>query len=258
MNPTEPKQSRQVDDLSVEIHHTLDAMAEAAAQEAHRHLRTVLSQQEQASVIMASAASQVKFLEVLTGLDGIDWSRVTLFHMDEYLGIGPDHPASFRRFLREQVAQRVHPRAFHEIRGEADLPLDECRRYAGLLEAQPIDLCCLGIGENGHIAFNDPPVANFEDPDPIKLVKLDEACRMQQVGEGAFSALDAVPRYAYTLSVPALCAARRMVCVVPERRKAKAVQATLQGPIATACPASFLRRQKHATLYLDSDSASRL
>ena len=130
----------------------------------------------------------------------------------------------------------------------------ECDRYGGLLAAQPIDLCCLGIGENGHVAFNDPPVADFEDDRLMKLVKLDEACRRQQVGEGAFPSLGAVPEYAYTLTVPALCGARRMICVVPERRKAVAVRDTLTGPISTACPASVLRRQNHAVLFLDRDS----
>jgi glucosamine-6-phosphate deaminase len=191
-------------------------------------------------------------------LPGLDWSRIALFHMDEYLGIADTHPASFRRFLRERVEQRVRPRVFHYLRGEADEPLTECERYAGLLGAQPLDLCCLGIGENGHLAFNDPPVADFSDPRTVKLVKLDEPCRRQQVGEGAFPDLAAVPPYAFTLTVPALCAAAKLIGVVPERRKAPAVKAALEGPIQTACPASILRLQTQATLYLDTDSASRL
>jgi glucosamine-6-phosphate deaminase len=247
-----------VDVLPVEIYATRDALAVAAAETAALCLRECLARQNEARVILASAASQVRFLEYLTALDGIDWTRVTLFHMDEYLGIASDHPASFRRFLRERVELRVRLKAFHYIAGEADQPLTECDRYAALLCVQPIDLCCLGIGENGHIAFNDPPVADFEDPRVIKLVKLDEPCRRQQVGEGAFPDLDAVPRYAYTLTVPALCAARRLIGVVPERRKAEAVRHALTGPITTACPASILRRQAHATLFLDADSASLL
>jgi glucosamine-6-phosphate deaminase len=178
--------------------------------------------------------------------------------MDEYLGIDAEHPASFRRFLREHVIRKVNPRTVHYVQGDAAEPLTECDRYTALLREQPVDVCCLGIGENGHLAFNDPPVADFRDPRTVKLVQLDEACRRQQVGEGAFPQLDAVPRYAYTLTIPALGAARRMICVVPERRKAGAVHAALRGPVSSACPASFLRQQPHCTLYLDYDSASLL
>jgi len=211
-----------------------------------------------ARVIFAAANSQVQSLDALAALEGIDWGRVTMFHMDEYLGIAAGHPASFRRFLRERVESRMRPAQFHWICGETDLPLDECGRYAALLAAQPVDLCLLGIGENGHIAFNDPPVANFADPHAMKLVKLDEASRRQQVGEGHFPDLTAVPQYAFTLTIPALCAARRMLCIVPERRKAVATRDALRGPIDTACPASILRRQAHCTLYLDAESASLL
>jgi glucosamine-6-phosphate deaminase len=244
-----------VDALEVKVGDSLEAMAVSAADDAAQWLRGILSRQVGAAVILASAASQVVFLEKLVATEGIEWSRVTLFHMDEYLGIAEDHPASFRKFLRERVAARVQPRAFHEVRGESDQPIAECDRYEALLRGQPIDLCCLGIGENGHVAFNDPPVADFEDARWVKLVKLDEACRRQQVGEGAFPTLGAVPEYAFTLTVPALCSARRMICVVPERRKAEAVRRTLTGPINTLCPASALRRQRQAILYLDRESA---
>lgn len=244
-----------VDALEVRVSETLEAMARAAAVDASHVLRSTLARQAGAAVILASAASQVVFLEQLVAAEGIEWSRVTLFHMDEYLGIAENHPASFRKFLRERVAARVRPKAFHEVRGESAQPIAECDRYEALLRAQAIDLCCLGIGENGHIAFNDPPVADFEDLRWVKLVKLDEACRRQQVGEGAFPALGAVPEYAYTLTVPALCSARRMICVVPEQRKAEAVRRTLGGPIETRCPASVLRRQSQAVLYLDRDSS---
>jgi glucosamine-6-phosphate deaminase len=247
--------STKVDALEVEVYDALESMARAAADEAADVVRRTLAKQEGAAVILASAASQVEFLKHWVAAEGVDWSRVTLFHMDEYLGIDVDHPASFRRFLRERVEARVHPREFHCLRGESDQPIAECDRYTALLRAQPIDLCCLGIGENGHVAFNDPPVADFEDERWVKLVKLDEACRQQQVGEGAFPTMASVPEYALTLTVPALCAARRMICVVPERRKAEAVRRTLTGPIATSCPASVLRRQAHARLYLDRESA---
>ena len=178
--------------------------------------------------------------------------------MDEYLGIDANHPASFRRYMRERVESRVHPKVFHYLAGDAPLPLDECERYTTLLKAQPIDLCCLGIGENGHLAFNDPPVANFQDRHLVKLVQLDLACREQQVNEGHFPGIAAVPQYAFTLTIPALCSARRMLCVAPEKRKANAVREALCGPVETACPASWLRTQGHATLFLDTDSASLL
>jgi glucosamine-6-phosphate deaminase len=247
-----------VNDLAVEVYASQELMAEAAAKAAAAWLVEVVGHRGEARVILASAASQVRFLERLIEEPGVDWSHVTCFHMDEYLGIDAAHPASFRKFLQERLVDRVHPRQFHTLAGEADEPLKECERYAALIGSAPIDLCVLGIGENGHVAFNDPPVADFDDPRIVKLVKLDEACRRQQVGEGAFPALAVVPRFAYTLTVPALCGARKMICVVPEQRKARAVHDALKGPVETACPASVLRRQAHATLYLDSDSASLL
>lgn len=246
------------DALSVRVHATGDALAGDAAVEARDILSEAIRANGNASMILAAANSQVAALRELVRLGGVDWGRVTMFHMDEYLGIDAGHSASFRRFLRERVEEPLRPRAFHYIAGDCDQPLDECRRYAALLAAQRIDLCLLGIGENGHIAFNDPPVADFADPDVIKLVRLDQACRQQQVGEGHFPNLAAVPQYAFTLTIPALCAVRRMLCIVPERRKAVAVRAALEGPVETACPASFLRRQGHCTLFLDAESASLL
>lgn len=256
--PAAASRTFQVDALEVRIYPDQPAMAAAAAHVAAAFLREALTRHGEARAILASATSQIQFLAALTAAPDLDWSRVTLFHMDEYLGIRPDHPASFRRFLREHVAAKIQPQALHLIAGDAPQPLQEIARYTALLEAAPVDLCCLGIGENGHLAFNDPPVADFDDPHPVKLVELDEACRRQQVGEGCFPSLDAVPRYAYTLTLPTLCRAARLVCVVPERRKAAAVRETLYGPIHTACPASILRRQPHATLFLDAESAALL
>jgi glucosamine-6-phosphate deaminase len=247
-----------VDSLTVHVWARHEDLAADAARMAHKHLRHTLGAQGQARAILASATSQVKFLEALTSLPGLDWSRITLFHMDEYLGIRGDHPASFCRFMRERVESRVRPRVFHYLNGDAWQPIQECERYSSLVREETIDLCCLGIGENGHLAFNDPPVADFDDPLTVKLVKLDQACRLQQVGEGAFPNLEAVPPYAFTLTIPALCSARKLIGIVPERRKAGAVQAALHGPIHPACPASILRRQAHATLFLDADSASLL
>lgn len=253
-----PSKTFTADALPVRVYASQADLARDAAEAVRQYMQQVIREHGRAFAILASAASQEKFLDALTALDGIEWSKITLFHMDEYLGITRDHPASFRRFLRERVEQRVHPHAFHCIEGEAQEPLKEIARYASLLKAHPIDLCCLGIGENGHIAFNDPPVADFHDPQVIKLVQLDLKCRQQQVGEGAFPNLDAVPKFAYTLTIPELCAAKKMVCIVPERRKAEAVRDALKGPITTACPASILRKHSQCTLYLDADSASLL
>ncbi len=253
-----PLRTFRADELEVRIYADQPALAAAAAQAAADCLRAALARRGEARAILASATSQIQFLAALTAAPEVDWSQVTLFHMDEYLGIAPEHPASFRRFLREHVAARIRPRALHLMAGDALEPLREIARYTALLNEAPVDLCCLGIGENGHLAFNDPPVADFHDPHVMKLVALDEACRRQQVGEGCFPTLEAVPRYAYTLTVPALCRAGRVIGVVPERRKARAVREALLGPIRETCPASILRRQPHATLFLDADSASLL
>jgi len=247
-----------VDSLEVRVFATQADLAQAAASEAQAVLQEAITRAGGAAVIFAAANSQNQFLAALVALGGVDWGKVTMFHMDEYLGLDSRHPASFRRFLRERVEQTVRPKAFHCIEGEAMQPLAECERYASLLAAQPIDLCLLGIGENGHLAFNDPPVAEFADRHCVKLVKLDEACREQQVGEGHFPTLAHVPQYALTLTIPALCAARRMLCITPERRKAQAVRDALLGPVRPACPASWLRRQAHCTLFLDAESASLL
>lgn len=258
-----------VDSLAVEVYADESALAEAAAGNAAGFLREVLGRQGRAAVILASATSQVKFLEALAlgtahATEGaLDWSRVMLFHMDEYLGIGAEHPASFRRFMREQVEEKIRARQgpgprVHYLGGDALLPMDECERYGGLLRGQAIDLCCLGIGENGHLAFNDPPVADFEETRAVTIVKLDEACRRQQVGEGHFRNLEAVPQYALTLTIPMLCSAKRVLGIVPERRKAQAVRDALKGPITTGCPASILRKHAQATLFLDKESASLL
>ncbi|MBI3417587.1 MAG: glucosamine-6-phosphate deaminase [Verrucomicrobia bacterium] len=253
-----PVKSFQVDALPVRVYASRADLARDAAREVHEFLRARIADQGQARVILATGNSQMQFLENLIALGGIDWSRVTLFHMDEYLGLAADHSASFRRYMRERVESRVKPKVFHYLEGDAAQPIDECDRYTLLLREAPIDLCCLGVGENGHLAFNDPPVADLADPRFVKIVQLDLACRQQQVGEGHFPNIPAVPQYALTLTIPALCAAKQMICIAPEKRKANAVKAALQGPISNACPASVLRRQPHATLLLDVDSASLL
>lgn len=251
-----------VDELTVQIHPTLASLASTAARAAADVLQAALDKNGKASVIFATANSQVAFLDALISGQGtrwnIDWSKVTMFHMDEYLGLPVTHPASFRHYMMKNVEPRLNPQAFHYLEGDALEPLDAIHTYAELLATHAPDLCCLGIGENGHIAFNDPPVADFNDPHPIKIVKLDDACRMQQVGEGHFPNFDAVPPYALTLTIPTLCNAKHMLAIVPETRKAQAVLDTLTGPISTACPGSYLRTQAHCTLFLDAESASLL
>ena len=255
---TGPIKTFTVDSLRVRVYATQEQLVHDVAREVQNYLVETVLAQRSAAAILATGNSQVKFLEQLVRLGGVDWSKITLFHMDEYLGISADHPASFRRYMRERVEGRLKPRIFHYLEGDAPEPLDECERYTRLLRAQPVNLCCLGIGENGHLAFNDPPVAHFDDRRTVKLVKLDDPCKLQQVNEGHFPSLDAVPPYAFTLTIPALCSAKKVVCIAPEKRKAQAVKDALRGPINTACPASFLRKQAHATLLLDAESASLL
>jgi glucosamine-6-phosphate deaminase len=250
--------SFQVDNLRVRIFPTTADLAMAAADDAAEVLRSAIAEHGRARAIIGTGNSQDAFLNRLTQLPGIDWYAVEFFHMDEYLGMSMSHSASFRRYLKERVDDVVHPAVSHYLEGDAMEPLKAIRQYAAELESAPVDICCLGIGENGHIAFNDPAVADFEDPEPLKIIKLDEKCRRQQVGEGHFPDLKAVPIYAITLTIPTLCKAGRVIAVVPERRKAEAVKATIEGPIETACPASFLRCQSNASLYLDADSASLL
>lgn len=247
-----------VDSLRVRVYANQEHLVQEVAREVQSYFQETINAHGSAAAIMATGNSQIQFLDQLVRLGGVDWSKVTLFHMDEYLGIGADHPASFRHYMRERVENRVHPRAFHYLEGDSLQPIKECERYSQLLRSQRIDLCCLGIGENGHVAFNDPPVADFKDARSVKIVQLDQPCRQQQVNEGHFPDLQSVPQFALTLTIPALCAAKKMICIAPEKRKAQAVKNTLQGPISTACPASILRQQAHATLLLDADSASLL
>lgn len=244
--------------LSVRAMPTTAAMAEAAARDAAEILKAAIEKRGRARAIVGTGSSQDRFLERLVSWPEINWSRVEFFHMDEYLGMSMEHTASFRRYLKQNVADVVQPAAAHYLEGDAMEPLKAMHQYAAALDSAPIDVCCLGIGENGHIAFNDPDVADFDDPETLKIVKLDEKCRQQQVGEGHFPDINAVPTYAITLTVPTLCRAEKLIIVVPDRRKAEAVKAALEDPVGTTCPASHLRTQSHATLYLDADSAALL
>ncbi|MGH9016743.1 MAG: glucosamine-6-phosphate deaminase [Acidimicrobiales bacterium] len=250
--------NRVVGRMTVSVHPDEEDLARAAAAAAAGVLRRAVQQRGVAHAMFATGNSQLAFIDRLVhGTTDVPWSDTVVFHMDEYVGVGPDHPAGFQHWIRERIAGPTGPRAAHFLDGLAE-PEGECRRYAGLLAAHPLDLCCLGIGENGHLAFNDPPVADFDDPRAVKVVELDVDCRRQQVDEGHFGALADVPTHAVTVTIPALLAARQVLAVVPETRKAGPVARALNGPVSTACPASVLRTHEHVTLYLDQGSASGL
>jgi glucosamine-6-phosphate deaminase len=256
MTATSGSFDRSFDALRVRAFATEQEMAAAAAGDAASVVHDAIAARGVANVMFATGNSQLAFIAALVASDGVDWSRLVAFHMDEYVGVGPDQPVSFAGYIRDRIVDVVHPKAAHYVDGVAPDADAECRRYATLLRENPLDLCCMGIGENGHLAFNDPPVADFDDPLDVKVVELDGACRRQQVGEGHFPTVADVPTHAITVTIPALLRARRVLVIAPEARKAEPVRAALTGPISTACPASILRRQAHATLYLDGDSAA--
>jgi glucosamine-6-phosphate deaminase len=233
-----------------------DELSVVAAEHAASHLRAVLGSGHDARILVATGASQLGFLGKLAALPGIEWSRVTVFHLDEYVGLPADHPAGFRRYVKERFTDLVHPRETVLIDGQAD-PAAECRRVGALLQAQPIDAAFVGIGENGHLAFNDPP-ADFETHEPYLVVSLDPACRRQQVAEGWFTELSEVPTQAISISIFQLLAARKIQCVVPGPRKAAAVHACLDGEISPLYPASILRTHPQVDMYLDRESAALL
>jgi glucosamine-6-phosphate deaminase len=233
------------------------ALGRAAAEEAASLLKDAIARRGQAQVVAATGASQFEFLEALTGTPGIDWKKTVFFHLDEYVGLADTHPASFRRYLRERIVDRVRPGAFHFIMGDAADPAAECRRLGALIRDRPIDVAFVGIGENGHLAFNDPP-ADFETREPYLVVELDEACRRQQLGEGWFETLEDVPRRAISMSVAQILRCQRIVCVVPDARKARAVRDSVRGGVSPLRPASALQQHEATTVYLDPDSAALL
>ena len=250
-----PISTHTVDRLTVEVHEDARALARRAASLAADAIGRAVAARGVAHAMFATGNSQLRFVEALVADPEVPWHDVVVFHMDEYVGVGPDHPAGFRRWIRERIVEPTGPRQAHYLDGLAD-PGEECDRYAALLRAYPLDLCCLGIGENGHLAFNDPPVADFEDPLDVKVVELDPACRAQQVHEGHFPTIDAVPARAMTVTVPALLRAGQVLAVVPEARKAEPVRRALEDPVSAACPASALRRRDNAVLLLDGESAA--
>lgn len=246
--------------LRCEIYPDREAMGRAAAAAVAAALRSALAKKDIVRFIVATGTSQDAYVASLVRDHPLPWDRIECFHMDEYVGVSADHPASFRRYLRERIAEAVRPppRAVHYVQGDAADVKAECARYAALLAAAPVDVVSLGIGENGHIAFNDPPVADFNDRAAVKVVALDEGCKRQQVGEGHFPNLDAVPKHAITLTIPTLMRVKALFAIVPDARKAEAVRNALEGPVATRCPASILRQHPSARLFLDVSAAGLL
>ena len=231
-------------------------MAKVAAEEAASILREAIQKNGKARIIAATGAAQFAFLEVLTRLPAIDWSRVEMFHLDEYIGIPETHPASFCRFLKARLIQKTGITKHHLLHGDLD-PTTVIREAGAALASAPIDVAFVGIGENGHLAFNDPP-ADFETEEPYLVVDLDEACRRQQMGEGWFATFEDVPKHAISMSIRQIMKAKRIICFVPDARKAKAVHACFDGELSPAAPASILRRHGQTNVYLDKESSALL
>ena len=243
--------------MEIKVHRTKAGMAQAAAAQAADVLRRTLAARGRAHVIAATGASQFEFLDALMQAPGIDWAQTVFFHLDEYVGVPVSNPASFRRYLRERIVDRVHPGAFHFIEGDAVDPHAEARRVGALIAAHPIDVAFVGIGENGHLAFNDPP-ADFDTEEPYLVVSLDEACRRQQLGEGWFERLEDVPARAISMSIRQILKSGEILCIVPDARKARAVHECLEGPVGPQHPASALQGHARTTVYLDDASAALL
>ena len=244
--------------LKVEIYTTRDEMGAAAAKDIKAAIARALSEKETINMIFAAAPSQNEVLRALALDSEIEWGRVNAFHMDEYIGLDENAPQGFGNFLKRSIFGIAPFKSVNYIRPYATDAEAECERYAALLGEHPVDIVVLGIGENGHIAFNDPPVADFADPRAVKAVKLDEVCRNQQVNDGCFAAIDDVPTHAITLTVPTLMSGKELFCIVPAPTKAEAVRSTVHGEISEACPASVMRTHPAVTLYLDADSSALL
>lgn len=247
-----------IDQLPITIYQTNEDLGRAAAAEAAQVIQQAIRERGVANVILATGNSQLTFLQTLRENKTIAWQKVNVFHMDEYLGIDPNHPASFPLFLRKHFLSFLSVKEFFPVSGKTSSVEATIADYTRQLREHPADLCACGYGENGHLAFNDPPFADFNDPVWAKVIRLAEASRKQQVGEGHFKSLADVPTHAITLTIPALLAAKRVLCIVPEARKADAVYAALKMPIGENCPGSILRQTPHVRLYLDRDSAAKI
>lgn len=249
-------QNKEVENLVVRVFETRSEMGLEAAKDVEKRLKQIINKKGEATVVFAAAPSQNELLEELLKCD-IEWNRVRALHMDEYIGLSKEAPAGFGNFLRRAIFDRVSFKEIHYLADAGDNEETACATYSAILEKYPPDLILLGVGENGHLAFNDPPVADFNDPKKVKVVELDEVCRNQQVNDGCFPTLEDVPTHAMTLTMSTIINAPETVVVVPGKLKANAIEAMLHGPVSTACPASVLRIHPASTLYLDKDSASK-
>ena len=248
----------QKDKLKVMIFATREEMGNKAGGDVAQCIKKLLSEKEEVNMIFAAAPSQNEMVAALIAAPDIDWSRVNAFHMDEYIGLSADAPQGFGNFLDNCLFSKVPFKAVYRIDCSATDAEAECARYTDLLKAFPTDLVCLGIGENGHIAFNDPGFAFFDDPEVVKVVKLDDVCRMQQVHDGCFASIDLVPTHALTLTVPTLANAPHLVCTVPAPTKREAVKKTVLGPITEDVPATVMRRHADCVMFCDADSGADL
>ncbi len=244
--------------MEISIFRTKQELGKAAAKAAADAIKEAIAEKEAANIILATGASQFETLDNLVAADGIAWSKVTIFHLDEYIGLPGDHPASFRKYLKERFLDKIPPlKDVYLVNGNADDQFAECQRLSRIIAAYTIDLALVGIGENGHLAFNDPP-ADFETDEPYIVVALNEACRKQQVGEGWFEKLQDVPRQAISMSIRQIMKSSCIITSVPDRRKAKAVKDALEGKVTNACPASILQQHPNCKIFLDAQSASLL
>jgi glucosamine-6-phosphate deaminase len=243
-------------DVNLSIFPDKYALAQAAAVEAATTIRRAIQQRGRARIIAATGASQFEFLDQLTQIPGVDWKDVEMFHLDEYIGLSRDHPASFQKYLRQRLIDKVGIIQYHFLNGMGD-PQQVIADLTAEIRKAPIDVAFVGIGENGHLAFNDPP-ANFETEEAFLVVDLDDACRRQQLGEGWFKTLDEVPRRAISMTIPEILQSEQILCIVPDARKAQAVEKCFDGEISPLAPASILRTHRNALVYLDKDSAALL
>lgn len=247
-----------VEKLKVKVFSDRIAMGGAAGQAVVAKMKKMLKEKKNLFMVFAAAPSQNEFLDELKARPGIDWKRVITFHLDEYVGLPDSAPQSFGNFLRSKLFEEVRPGSVHYLNGMVEDPERECERYADLLKDHPFDIACIGVGENGHLAFNDPPFADFHDPKLVKVVELDFTSRQQQVNDRCFQDLESVPRKAMTLTIPTIFSAKFIYCMVPGPTKAGAVKKMLEEPITTSCPATILRRHENAILFLDQDSAKNI
>lgn len=246
-----------IDNLQIEVYKEVDAMGNAAADFVQQQLAKAIDLNGKANLILATGASQFSFLKALRKRE-IEWPKITVFHLDEYKGVSEQHPASFRKYLKDRILNSVNPKKIYFLNGDAKNIENEMEQYDAAIKNHPIDVACIGIGENGHIAFNDPAVADFNDSKLVKLVELDAVCRNQQFKEGWFPTIEEVPKEALTLTIPAIMNCKAISCVVPDTRKSDAVYHTLYSEINTKCPATILRTHVNTVLFLDKNAAERI